>query len=242
MTEPLRIFLGWDDRQAIAYNVLQHSIIRHTSCRVQIEPLKIDCLPIKQRGMTPFTYTRFLVPYLCGFKGQAIFMDADMLVLGDVAALGKKLPEEYAAAVVKCVPDFERASMVVWNCAHPALAWMTPDGITEAIAEKMPIHGLQFLKARQIATLAKEWNVCVGYSDPIEDAKIVHFTQGMPLFEETQHSDYKDIWDRYHQDMNSTWPWKKLMGGSCHSKRLGNGNLVAKLYKENGHGEEKHAE
>jgi hypothetical protein len=28
---------------------------------------------------TDFSFTRFLVPYLCGFQGWAIFMDCDVL-------------------------------------------------------------------------------------------------------------------------------------------------------------------
>ena len=38
---------------------------------------------------TEFTYTRFLVPYLCGYQGKAIFIDCDMLCLGDIAELDR---------------------------------------------------------------------------------------------------------------------------------------------------------
>ena len=37
--------------------------------------------------LTDFTFSRFLTPYLCDFEGWALFMDCDMLVLDDLAAL-----------------------------------------------------------------------------------------------------------------------------------------------------------
>ena len=37
--------------------------------------------------LTDFTFSRFLTPYLCDFEWWALFMDCDMLVLDDLAAL-----------------------------------------------------------------------------------------------------------------------------------------------------------
>ena len=76
----LNVFIGYDPRQPVAYNVLQHSIVRHASEPVAITPLILKQLPIERRGLTEFTFSRFLVPYLCGFKGMAVFLDADMVV------------------------------------------------------------------------------------------------------------------------------------------------------------------
>jgi len=38
---------------------------------------------------TEFSFSRFLVPYLCGYEGKAIFMDGDMLCRSDIAELWK---------------------------------------------------------------------------------------------------------------------------------------------------------
>jgi lipopolysaccharide biosynthesis glycosyltransferase len=67
--------------------VLAHSIYKRASKPVSITPLVLSQLPIKRVGLTEFTYSRYLVPYLCGYEGLAIFMDADMLCLGDVHEL-----------------------------------------------------------------------------------------------------------------------------------------------------------
>ncbi len=85
---PLRVFIGFDKRQPVAFQVAAHSVWKNTD-RVSIERLTLEGIPgFKRTGLTEFTYSRFLVPWLCGFRGHAIFADAsDMLMLGDVAEL-----------------------------------------------------------------------------------------------------------------------------------------------------------
>lgn len=70
-----RIFIGFDHRQWCSFTALATSIIERASQPVSIIPLILGTLPIGRTGLTPFTYTRFLVPWLCGFKGTALFLD-----------------------------------------------------------------------------------------------------------------------------------------------------------------------
>ena len=58
----LRIFVGIDERQPVAYHVLVSSIQRRSSRPVAITPLLIHQLPIKRQGLTTFTFSRYLVP------------------------------------------------------------------------------------------------------------------------------------------------------------------------------------
>ena len=60
----LKVFIGYDPRQAVSYNVCQHSILIRTLKPVAIVPLVIETFPIKRQGLTPFTWSRFLVPFL----------------------------------------------------------------------------------------------------------------------------------------------------------------------------------
>jgi hypothetical protein len=46
-------------------------------------------------------------------------------------------------------------------------------------------HGIDWLSEDLIGDLPREWNHLVGYDAPRSDAKLVHYTQGMPIFEET---------------------------------------------------------
>lgn len=93
--EPLRIFIGYDSREPVAWHVLAHSILRRATVPVSLIPLRQDALRsmgiyTRERGRTEsteFSLTRFLVPYLSGYWGTSIFMDCDMLMRVDVADL-----------------------------------------------------------------------------------------------------------------------------------------------------------
>ena len=80
----LKVFIGADARQSVALTTLIHSIAKNARTPASITPLVLDTLPLKRQGLTPFTYSRFLVPYLCGYQGLGLFLDADMLALGDI--------------------------------------------------------------------------------------------------------------------------------------------------------------
>lgn len=88
MNEPFRVFCGWDRRQVEAAEVFKFSVEQNAGIDVEVRFLQIDRLPIERRGVTDFSYSRFLVPFLCGHEGRALFADGcDQLCLGDVAEL-----------------------------------------------------------------------------------------------------------------------------------------------------------
>ncbi len=234
----LRIFIGYDERQAVAYNVCRYSIERRASVPVAITPLKLDTLPLKREGLTRFTYSRFLVPWLCGFEGRAIFMDSDFIVLGDVAELdvepdnfGRMFGrpcEDTAAYVSKNPVRFEWPSLILFDCDHAANECLTPEYVSVA----HNLHSLNWLIEDQIGDLPREWNHLVGYDQPRKDAKAVHFTQGLPIFAETEGSEYAAEWRAEHQAMNSTLPWQETMGHSVHAALTRDGRRVAKLHRD----------
>ena len=123
MTYKHRIYIGYDDREKVAYQVLKYSIERHTKTPVEIIPLKhrelreqglfkrpwltegetgirIDLIDGKPFS-TEFSHTRFLVPALQDYKGWALFIDADMLFLSDIKDLFSMVDDKYAVMVVK---------------------------------------------------------------------------------------------------------------------------------------------
>ena len=91
MKEIIPIFVGYDPREAIAYHTCVNSIIRNASRPVSIVPVALNLFrdydETHTDGSNHFIYTRFLVPYLMGFTGSAIFIDGDMIVRGDIAEL-----------------------------------------------------------------------------------------------------------------------------------------------------------
>jgi len=229
--QPLRIFIGYDHRQAVSFNVLQFSIFRRCSKPVAITPLVLPTLPMTRQGLTPFTFSRFLTPWLSGYQGWAMFMDTDYLCLADIAELFALCDDRYAAMVSKNAKKFEWASMIMFNCGHPANRILTPDYVEDPNQSRAP-HGLDWLPEALVGDLPREWNHLVGYDQPRKDAKLVHYTQGMPIFEETQGSEYTQEWLTEHQAVNQTQNWQELMARSVHSAKTSSGRRVAKLHKD----------
>lgn len=118
MTEPFRVYIGYDQREPVASEVAEFSIRRHASVPVSITHLKADTLaahgllrrPSDRRGntydiysnayqSTDFSIARFIVPLLA-HSGWALFVDADVVVTTDIAELFALADNRYAIMVV----------------------------------------------------------------------------------------------------------------------------------------------
>lgn len=204
-----------DERQPIAANVLAHSIERRASRSTQITKIQLRHMPIKRRGLTSFSFSRYCVPYLCGYEGTALFLDADMLCLADIFELERFAPTDCAVAVVKNPLRFEWPSLMYFN--NSLCMELTPE-----LIEGGTPHDLNW---GPVGELPQEWNFCVGYDEMIPKVKIVHYTQGIPHFPETKDCAFADEWRAELKHMNSTVSWQQIMGGSVHAepvlRRLG---------------------
>lgn len=201
----MRLYIGYDPRQPVSFQVLAHSISRRASKPISITPLIIEQLPITRCGLTPFTYTRYLVPYLCNYEGEAVFMDSDMLCLTDITKIPRN---EDAVSVVKNKLRFEWPSLMVFNCDKCK-------NLTPELIETGSPQSLEW--AESIGSLPSVWNHLVGY-DPPQDAKIIHYTQGIPCFDEVKGCEYAKEWMEEAQVVNSAVPWEVLMGNSVHAQ------------------------
>lgn len=208
------VFVGVDGRQPLAYNVLQASIHRHASKAVNVRPLRLDHLPINRRGLTDFTYSRFLCPWLCEFDGLSIFMDADIVVTGDIHELFEMADGESAVQVMKDQARFEWASVMLFSNARCEV--LRPEFVED------PANGLlDFAWAGgSVGHFASEWNHCVGYMPSRLDAKLYHFTQGIPVWDEVRGLPEDEVWDEAHAYANGTVGWKELMGKSVHARHV----------------------
>lgn len=210
----LNIFIGYDPRQPIAFQVCAQSIWEHASRPVSITRLDLRTLPIKRRGLTEFTYSRFLVPYLSDFDGYSLFLDSDILVRCDIAELfdfADRQYDETDVCLVRSIRRFEWPSVMLFNnyqCKH-----LTPEFI-----ESNTMYDFSWMT--DPANLPKEYNHLVGYSEPNPDAKIVHFTKGVPVWEETKGCEFSKEWFKTFQRMNSTVSHDELMGGSVHVQKV----------------------
>jgi hypothetical protein len=214
--KPLRVFIGFDERQPLAYTVAHTSIARHSSRPVAITPLILSQLPITRVGLTGFTYSRYLVPWLCHFEGHAFFVDADVLCRGDIATLPWDAPEAVCIVPHDTVRKdgqeisvaFERPSVMLFNCER--CKSLTPEYVQSGKPQTLEW-------ASDVGQLPPEWNYLVGY-DKGGDARLAHFTMGIPCFEETAHDEFAADWNAMAQLAARTCSWAEIMGGSVHAR------------------------
>jgi len=210
----IRVFIGFDANETVAWGVLAHSINARATQPVSIAPVKLGQLGgIFQRERNPlqsteFSFSRFLVPYLCGFEGWAVFMDCDMLVMDDVAKLWMLRDDRCAVQVVKHehVPKEEVkflgavqtkyakknwSSVMLMNCARCTA--LTPEYVNRASG--LELHQFKWLADESlIGALPPEWNHLVGYDAPRAGVSLAHYTIGGPWFEEYTDCEYSREW------------------------------------------------
>ena len=211
------VYIGYDPRQPIAAQVLAHSISVRSTKPVAITRLQLSQLPITRRGLTEFTYSRFLVPWLCDYQGFAIFIDSDFLCLGDITdLLGIAMLDDLTTAqkpavwVSKNRLRYEWPSLMIFN--NNLCRTLTP----EYVQDSPQLFDLAW--AAEVADLPREWNHLVGYDAPNPQAKMVHFTQGIPCWPETQDCEFSAEWKMVAKNAQSTVSWETLMGASVHAK------------------------
>lgn len=210
-----RVFIGFDQRQAISFTVAATSVISSTETPLAISPLVYQALPLTRKGLTPFTWTRFLVPWLCNYQGWAAFLDADVMLRGDINDLFSLADEKYAVMVSEaCVGNlaFERAAVMLFNCAHPDNRKLTP----EFVNTENKLHSIGWTES--IGFFPGTWNHLVGYMPEDPHAKLVHFTQGVPCWPETVNTEHAKEWHNLAKVAFSAQPWESLMGHSVHAK------------------------
>jgi hypothetical protein len=210
----INIFIGFDPREAVAYNVLASSIQARSSEPVSICPLMLTQLrmlmtrPRHQLQSTDFSFSRFLVPFLSGFKGYSIFLDCDMLVLDDISRLWALRDDQYAVQVVKHdhrpvetvkflgepQSRYEKknwSSVMIFNNAKCGM--LSPEYVNGATG--LDLHQFKWLKDDSlIGALPNRWNHLVGYDPKTADVSLVHYTLGGPYFPEYADCEYSDHW------------------------------------------------
>lgn len=224
----LRVFIGWDHRQPVLVSTLAYSIYKYASVPVSVTPIIIQHVNklsgFKRMGLTPFTYSRFLVPYLCNYEGWGLFLDADILVKHDIKELFDYADDKYSVMVSKNEHKFEWASVMLFNNAKCKI--LTPEFVddeNERIVDGLTnkgLHQIRWAKEEEVGDLPREWNHLVGYDKPRDDAKLIHYTQASPANVEALRCEYLKDWRQHFNEMNSTASWTELMGNSIHAKEV----------------------
>lgn len=209
----IRIFVGYDPREPVAYHAFCSSVLRHASQPVSFHPLYLPLLAgYAERhtdGSNQFIYSRFLVPKLCDFSGHALYCDGDMIVTDDIAKLWAlrdssmgvqvvkhdyqtKHAAKYLGAKNEDYPRKNWSSVILWNCAHFPNRKLTPEYV--ATHEGAHLHRFAWLGDERIGALPAEWNHLVGEYPHDDQAKLLHYTLGTPCFDEYKACDHAEEW------------------------------------------------
>ena len=218
----INIFIGYDSKEKVAYNVLSHSIIQNSTKPVAITPIALNHLRddfVRERNAlssTEFSFSRFMIPHLMNYQGWALFMDCDMLMFEDVSELWRMRDDSKAIQVCKhdYVPKEKTKFLGQTQTAYPKKNWssfmlmnckkcssLTPDYVNRASG--LELHQFKWLESEElIGDLPLEWNWLVGEYEYKEDVKNVHYTKGGPWFEEYARCDYSQDWFKNLEECN----------------------------------------
>lgn len=216
ITKTIQIYIGYDPREARAYDVCRSSIVRRS--KLPVHKLYSPDIPGYYREKEPmqstdFTNTRWAVPALMGYEGIGIFVDCDFVFLEDPAQLIQrhfdpskavmvcKHPLYTPNSVIKMdgvpqhtMPRKNWASLIIFNNEHPSikrgLSW-------KRVNEHMPsrdLHQFKFLLDDEIGSIPLDWNCLDDYYD-LENPKAIHYTDGGPWFDNYERTMYSDIWN-----------------------------------------------
>ena len=214
----MKVFVGHDDREDIAYKVCEYSIRSKNN--------KLLVIPLKQRNLiqsglywrekdplssTTFTFTRFLVPVLMDYKGWALFCDCDFMWMIDPAKIMQYADKKYAVMVVKHdynPPEGEKmdgqrqlpyprknwSSMILWNCEHPSNKQVTTELVNTESGQYL--HRFDWLIDDEIGEIPHQWNWLVNhYHEPEDGVPLaIHYTEGGPWFDNYKYCEYGYQW------------------------------------------------
>jgi len=181
---PVRVYLGATAAEMLPVKVLEYSIRKHASMSVEVFPLHRSKIVIplprdpQQQPRTPFSFQRFLIPALTGYRGRAIYLDSDMQVFKDIRTLWT-IPFRGADLLTVGAPKGSgrrpQFSVMVLNCE--TLHWDICE-IVQALDEgqltyEELVYQMSLVKNIR-ADIDPEWNALEHFS--VRETALLHFT------------------------------------------------------------------
>lgn len=192
------VFIGSGEASLLERKVLIHSIRRSTPGPVEIvvfngthntleregraPELAPMSLRAKYQNITEFSNYRFLIPQLCGHRGRALYLDSDMVCIGDLHELFDA-PMGDAAFLAKPFTDFQGQAR--WGLSVTLFDCVRCQFDLDTYASEID-HGLYgyndlqqmspaFLAAHpfRIGSIDPHWNA---YDELTERTRLIHYT------------------------------------------------------------------
>ena len=221
LVDPVRVFVGADESQLVAARVLEHSIREHTDALVRVVPMLDVPLPMpkhrRNRPRTAFSFARFAIPALCGYRGRAIYLDADMQVFADIRELWERpfgdnlvqvTRQDEAPAGWKDNSWFHpgpQMSVMVLDCGR--LDWDVAEIVRGLDEGRYSYQDLMFELCvvppeRIDTTLPPEWNHLEHYEPGV--TRLVHYTIVPTQPWKTADNPRRDLWLAGYRDAVQT--------------------------------------
>lgn len=218
LIEPMHIFVGTDASQTVAARVLEFTIRKHASGPVVVHPMNGADLPRpkgrKHQPRTGFSFARFNIPRLCGYRGRGLYVDADMQVFSDVAELWQipfgeqrilctnqpERPRAWKSAASGFHPG-RQMSVMLLDCAR--LDWRVEDVVAGLDEERYSYEDLLFkmclLPPEQIEDrIPPEWN-CLEWFEAGK-SKLTHYTVVPTQPWKNDQNDLRGVWEAGYRE------------------------------------------
>jgi hypothetical protein len=181
---PVRVYVGSQDAQMLAVKVLEFSIRQYASLSVEVFPLhqaRIEHpMPreVRNRPRTPFSFQRFAIPALAGYRGRAIYLDSDMQVFQDIRGLWTLPFGDADLLAARDAGDDGRKpqfSVMLLNCEE--LRWDLAQIVERLDRGELTYETLmyQMAVARKVrAGIDPNWNSLERYRDG--ETALLHYT------------------------------------------------------------------
>jgi hypothetical protein len=180
---PVRIFIGTDESQLLGARILEFSVLKHCALPVVFDHMLHVNVPMpkdpKNQPRTGFSFNRFAIPKLAGYRGRAVYLDADMLVLRNFQDLWDR-PFDGATVLHCATSDPKRPkqfAVLLLDCSR--LKWDLDDivrGLDEGrynydqLMKEICVEAPEAVRA----DLPPEWNSLEEYVPG--KTNLIHFT------------------------------------------------------------------
>lgn len=192
MHDAIRIFVGCDpnDCDLEQMMVLEYSARKHASRPVEITWMRLSrdpaspwyCDPARRRGWrtekwsTPFSAFRWAVPAAAGFQGRALYMDADMLVLCDLADIWDLPMPGDAIVAGRRDGDGWRSCVALWDCERARDHLPTLEALRAMQHANREMKRYFAERPQLIRHLDARYNSIDGDGLAREDIRILHYS------------------------------------------------------------------
>jgi hypothetical protein len=180
MSDRIQLYVGVapNGEDAESQMVLEYTARKHSSLPIDIHWMKHSNEGIwsgweSGTWATPFSGFRWAIPEACNFKGQAIYMDSDMIILGDLAELWNAPWEDGKIIQMK---GGWRTCVAKWDCERAGQVLPEVELMKKSpYAHQQLFSGLQ-QNPQLVQEFDRQWNNFDGENDELNDIKILHYT------------------------------------------------------------------